>query len=241
MTEAEWRACTDPGRMLTFLGDNLSERKRRLFGCACCRTVWELMPDARSRRAVEVAERLADGLATGDEVEAAVAGAEAVESDPRVRLPGDVCWHAAVAASAPSQHGRVSPAWVHAAVAAEGRRLSEVDDDPELLEYWAIEIAGGYGPLGWTDTDHRAPLAALLRDVAGDPFRPVAVDPAWLTSTVVGLAEAMYDRRTFHDLPVLADALQDAGCDDADILEHCRGDGPHVRGCWVVDLVLGKR
>jgi hypothetical protein len=76
--------------------------------------------------------------------------------------------------------------------------------------------------------------------IFGNPFRPVAVDPAWLTSTVVQLAQGIYDDRAFDRLPILADALQDAGCDNDDVLNHCRGDGPHARGCWVVDLVLGK-
>src|SRR5262249_44543784 len=72
------------------------------------------------------------------------------------------------------------------------------------------------------------------------PFRHVTVDPVWLTSTGVALARQMYDTRDFSPIPILADALQDAGCDNADILAHCRGPGPHVRECWVVDLVLGK-
>lgn len=72
------------------------------------------------------------------------------------------------------------------------------------------------------------------------PFRSVAFDPAWLTSTAVGIAQGIYDDRAFDRMPILADALQDAGCENADILGHCRGEGPHVRGCWVVDLVLGK-
>jgi hypothetical protein len=80
----------------------------------------------------------------------------------------------------------------------------------------------------------------LLREVLGNPFRPVTVDPAWLTPTVVALAAGIYADRAFDRLPILADALQDAGCDLADIHAHCRGPGPHVRGCWVVDLVLGK-
>ena len=74
----------------------------------------------------------------------------------------------------------------------------------------------------------------------GDPYRPVAFDLAWRTATAVGLAERMYDSRDFSAMPILADALEDAGCDHPDVLAHCRGDGPHVRGCWVVDLVLGK-
>jgi hypothetical protein len=81
---------------------------------------------------------------------------------------------------------------------------------------------------------------SLLRDIFGNPFRPVAFDPSWRTSTAVALASQMYESREFSAMPILADALQDAGCEDADILGHCRGPGPHVRGCWVVDLVLGK-
>jgi hypothetical protein len=81
----------------------------------------------------------------------------------------------------------------------------------------------------------------LLRDVFGNPFRPVAVDPSWLTSTVVCLAEGIYQDRAFDRLPILADALMDAGCDNDDVLSHCRSDGPHVRGCWVVDLLTGRK
>jgi hypothetical protein len=83
-------------------------------------------------------------------------------------------------------------------------------------------------------------LIAHLRDVFGNPFQPVAFDPAWRTSTAIALAQQMYDSRDFSLMPILADALEDAGCDSDDVLAHCRGDGPHVRGCWVVDLVLGK-
>jgi len=68
----------------------------------------------------------------------------------------------------------------------------------------------------------------------------VTLSPAWLTSTVIALARQMYESRDFSPLPILADALQDAGCDNADILDHCRSGGPHVRGCFVVDLLLGK-
>jgi hypothetical protein len=87
---------------------------------------------------------------------------------------------------------------------------------------------------------HCPVVSKLIREVVGNPFRPVAFDPAWRTSTAVALAQQMYDSRDFGVMPILGDALQDAGCDNDDILDHCRGDGPHVRGCWVVDLVLGK-
>ncbi len=81
----------------------------------------------------------------------------------------------------------------------------------------------------------------LLHDIFGNPFRPVAFDPRWQTSTAVGLARTMYDARDFGAMPILADALQDAGCEDDAILNHCRDPQQvHVRGCWVVDLVLGK-
>ena len=81
----------------------------------------------------------------------------------------------------------------------------------------------------------------LLRDIFGNPFRPVVIDPAWRTSTVVALARQMYNSRDFSPMPILADALQDAGCDNEDILNHCRDASvPHVRGCWVVDLALGQ-
>jgi hypothetical protein len=79
-----------------------------------------------------------------------------------------------------------------------------------------------------------------FRDIFGNPFRPVTFSPEWRTDTAVALASQMYESREFGAMPILADALQDAGCDNEDILNHCRGDGPHVRGCWVVDLVLGK-
>jgi hypothetical protein len=82
--------------------------------------------------------------------------------------------------------------------------------------------------------------AGLARCIFGNPFRPAVFNPAWRTETVVSLARQTYESREFEVMPILGDALQDAGCEDEDILNHCRGPGPHVRGCWVVDLVLGK-
>jgi hypothetical protein len=95
-------------------------------------------------------------------------------------------------------------------------------------------------PLPQPDAAEQRYQADLLRDIFGNPFRPVAVDPAWRTSAVVALATGIYDERAFDRMPILADALEDAGCDNDDILDHCRGPNPHVRGCWVVDLPLGK-
>lgn len=83
-------------------------------------------------------------------------------------------------------------------------------------------------------------VMALLHEIFGNPAKPVARDPSWLTSTVAALAGGIYAENGFDRLPILADALMDAGCDDAELLTHCRSDGPHVRGCWAVDLLLGK-
>ena len=88
--------------------------------------------------------------------------------------------------------------------------------------------------------DLYAALAALLRDVVGNPFRPVSVDTSWLTSAVVSLAQSIYDDRAFERLPMLADALEEAGCTNAEVLGHCRQPGTHARGCWVVDGVLDR-
>ncbi len=80
----------------------------------------------------------------------------------------------------------------------------------------------------------------FLRDIFGNPFRPMAFSPLWRTSAAVAIASQMYESRDFSAMASLANALQDAGCDNVEVLDHCRGSGPHVRGCWVVDLVLGK-
>ncbi|MBN9518635.1 hypothetical protein J0H58_08975 [bacterium] len=91
-----------------------------------------------------------------------------------------------------------------------------------------------------THRDINPYLSLLVRDIFGNPFRLVALDPAWRTEAAVALARGMYESRDFTPMSVLADALEDAGCAGTDVLGHCRGSGPHVRGCWVVDLLLGK-
>lgn len=92
-----------------------------------------------------------------------------------------------------------------------------------------------------SDLDVLHTIPAILREIYGNPFRPVTVDPAWRTATAVSLAQAIYEERAFDRLPILADALEDAGCTNADILDHCRQRGEHVRGCWVVDLIMDKK
>lgn len=118
-------------------------------------------------------------------------------------------------------------------------------------EAWATLAHDPYqAALGAAESDHVPPqeeLAGLIRDIFGNPFRKVAIESTWLTTTVTDLAKSAYEERSLPDgglptdrLGILADALQDAGCDNKLILNHCRGSGPHVRGCWVLDLLLGK-
>jgi hypothetical protein len=224
MTEAEWLACGDPGTMDLFLSDRgeVSERKFRLFGCACVRDVWDDLPHDALRRAVEVCERFADGLATAEELRAAREAA-----DGTYEGNGDVVAdHSAIAITdlchgVPSfPMGEGSSAGI-SAVAAEAR------SDRGITWYVAREQA-------------KQLHCRLLRDIFGNPFRPVAFSPVWRTDTAIALARQMYESRDFGAMPILADALQDAGCDNPDILDHCRNPGEHVRGCWVVDLVLYK-
>jgi hypothetical protein len=99
-------------------------------------------------------------------------------------------------------------------------------------------------PPTWDRRAETARLADLLRDILGNPFRRVSLRPSWLrwqASMVPRIARAAYEERAFDRLPVLADALEEAGCTDADVLSHLRGPGPHVRGCWALDLILGKQ
>src|SRR6266545_5825376 len=105
----------------------------------------------------------------------------------------------------------------------------------DVWTYFELETGKEHAPL-----EMRQHLIPTYRDIFGNPFRPLAFAREWRTDTAVALARQMYESRDFSAMPILADALQDAGCDHEDILSHCRGDGPHVRGCWVVDLVLGK-
>lgn len=227
MTEVEWMSCEDPARMLTFVQGKASGRKLRLFAVACCRQVWELLTDVRGRRAVEAAERFADGQISSEELaqawEAALQAANnAFVSDDRVvSIP---LW---VAFSAPE---KAAESVCHYVLQVEKARQSGDPFDP---------LFPG------TRTNDKPPLprrqVRLLRDLFGNPFRPPSFPASWLAwndGTLVKLAAAIYEERRFGDLPVLADALEEAGCDHPEVLAHCRGGGEHVRGCWVVDQIL---
>lgn len=122
---------------------------------------------------------------------------------------------------------------------------SDFSDPGDVSQYAAADlvsiVADNTNGLGADAfNDELAAQSKLVRDIFGNPFRPVSIGPSWLTPKVVALAQQVYDDRAFDRLPVFADALEVASCTNADILNHCRGPGPHVRGCWAVDLVMGK-
>jgi hypothetical protein len=210
MTEAEWLACTNPEPMLLALGGRASERKLRLFACACCRRAWHLLTDERSRTAVEVAERFADGYATREELGAASEAAGAA-------------WNAAWEGPASEWFEARDAEWTACVAASPVARAGAAS---------AASQAWDYEPGARAD---------LLRDIF--PVRLPALDPAWLAwndGTVPKLARGIYDGRAFDRLPILADALEEAGCADAELLHHCRQPSEHVRGCWVIDLLTGR-
>jgi hypothetical protein len=216
MTAADWLASTKPLNMLQLLRGKASDRKVRLFACACCRRIWHLLPYQANRDLVA-----------------------AVEDHPAGTFD--------------------DPALNEAIVASSSHERNSIDDEG----YWAVKYLGrSYYKLGPLDSAvavalkvvqrvrktgdaaaEEAAQAGLVRELFGNPFQPVTVEPAWLRwngGTVERLARSIHDDRVFDHLPILADALEEAGCDNADMLAHCRGAGPHVRGCWVVDLLLSK-
>ncbi|MDB5310240.1 MAG: hypothetical protein JWO38_4442 [Gemmataceae bacterium] len=219
MTEAEWLAIDEFETLQCYLGGIGSERKLRLLAAACVReTVTNSV--GYDARLAEVLERVADGLGHPDELRLwrDWQGRNIESSRRRNALYSATREPALIAAAGAVWH--LPPGL--AAVAASGQSW---DDGRWRLVYDAKALAV------------KRRIWQLLGCITG--ASPVC-DPAWLTSAVVSLARQMYDSRDFSSMPILVDALQDAGCDHPDILAHCRGPGSHVRGCWVVDLVLGK-
>lgn len=221
--EAQWLACTNPDWILEYLdGETTSPRKLRLFAVACCRRVWHLLPEKRYQRAVLSAEAFADGLVTAEEM---VAVRKAIEpADYDTQRNAFAVQTAQSAAWAVTQGDCWRAAYDAACKSAE----ASVYSDPAGV-ISGVAIATAYSS-----------LTPLLRDIF-NPFCYVTLDPCWLNSTVLSLAETIYNGATFDAMPILADALEEANCPHADILYHCRLSGEHVRGCWVVDLILGKK
>jgi hypothetical protein len=230
MTEAEWLACSDPRPMLDEFWGRSRDRKLRLFACACVRRVWDLLADPRSRMAVEVAERFADGGASWAELRVAFNAAWAAGHG----LTG----HASVAEAAALECAS------HDSFAAA--RNASLAVAQAVVWYAPRRPPGGgdvYDALADALAAAQADQCALLRDLIGNPFRPEKLPTsvlAWNEGTVVRLAGAIYAGGRWNELPLLADALEEAGCGIPAVLSHCRGGGEHVRGCWVVDWLLGK-
>jgi hypothetical protein len=228
VTEAEWQSCDDPCLMLDYIAIKTSDRKLRLFACACCRRVWGLLK-GEGRRAVEAAEGHADGLVAADQMGGA--GTDA-------RRPVDAVYEAANLGG----HGVVLTGGLAAGKAASACCTAPAALSCEQAARLAAlafgHPAAGIIPLG--TPEEVVVQCRLLRDLFGNPFRPVTLDPSWLSLAVDGLAQNIYAGRAFHRLRELADALERAGCTNPEILAHCRQPGEHVRGCWAVDLLLGK-
>ena len=189
------------------------------------------MTDPRSRAVIPVAEAHADGLTTSEEMQAAHDAARDAADEGFVT--NSAYWAAMAARKLWHDWTELGEAAGHALTAQTYQELGAVwagREPPIGSEVFAAACRTG---------EERT--IRLIRDIYGNPFRPVTFDPSWRTSTAVGLARSMYESRDFAAMLILADALEDAGCDSPDVLAHCRDPkGVHVRGCWVVDLVLGK-
>jgi hypothetical protein len=186
------------------------KRKLRLFACGCCRLLWDVLTDSRLRHAVEVAERFAEGEATRKELETA--------REVVVRLEGRIILSDATAVRdcATSMVGQATLGTAsHAA----------------------------FGVLCFPQALEENKVCGLLRCVFSNLVIPVTMKSSWRDwngALVRKLAQSIYDERNFAALPILADALEEAGCANADILAHCGEGGVHSRGCWVLDLILSK-
>lgn len=213
-------------------------RKLRLFAVACCRRIWPYLSDERSRKAVDVAERFADDLTT--EVELCNAFVEAEKAhrqayDQKGGLGANTEWAAMYA---------TDPFPFYAA-----ERVSRMAT--LALIYPGLGLSGFLSPTDEINALHEAAShldfrepsaqANLLRDIFGNPFHPVTFNLSWVTPSTIAIAQFMYDTRNFQDMSILSDALEEAGCDNRNILQHCRDEGVHVKGCWLVDLLLGKK
>jgi hypothetical protein len=220
MTEEEWENWRDPRVVIHWLLANIhspfcsafSHRKMVLFGVACCRRIEDRWNDPRVREAVEAAELYCDAR-TNEQ--------RAIVKPIRIRIREDREW-------AGSTLGRLAKSVIGKSGWAAALECS-----------WEASRRVG-GATFWSD-EERFAQGPMLRDIIGNPFRPVPFSRSWRTATAILLARQMYESREFSAMPILADALQDAGCNDEHILNHCRDASQvHVRGCWVVDLVLGK-
>jgi hypothetical protein len=221
MTEAEWSRCTDPTAMLQFLRCKASDRKLRLFLCEGYRRLPASQLPGNTRKAALVIEQYADGLVS----KKLLLNARSQAWDCVTRFWEQSCSRRASQPPEDRAH--------HACLAAIAQGTNTSVDG--LFDLAVPSLLDVIGESAWA--------ADCLRDIFGNPFRPVPLAPAWLAwndGTLGQLAAAIYEQRAFDRLPVLADALEEAGCDNPEMLTHCREPGPHVRGCWLVDLLLQR-
>ena len=227
MPYAEWRDCADPYWMLHHLERSCySVRRLRLAACACCRVVWGLITDRRSRRAVKVAEWLADGRASQTELAEALDGAREAAEEAETR-PASEAAQAALRAL-------VGPPFANV-----GRHVT-------WLAAWRSTLALP-GPCRWQQVWPAACQAAerrlcsLIRGLFPSPS-PLPARPPWLAigyGIAPGLARTIAEGQ-FELLPILADVLEEAGCDSEEVLAHLRRPGRHAKGCWLVRLVIER-
>jgi hypothetical protein len=216
MTEQEWLTCTDPTPMLEFLRGKASERKLRLLVVGCVCQAWSDCKTSETQeawKAIEVAERYSDELASDKQLQAAH---QSVLAAPEW---DDLAIHFLYAYASSATAAKIDKAF---AVATKSD--------------YAARTTPHASPI--IDAD-RIQRCRLIREIVANPFRPV-IASCCLTATVIAIAQTIYDNRAFDRMPELANALYDAGCDNDEILSHCRGPEPHVRGCWALDMMLGK-
>jgi hypothetical protein len=233
MNMYQWIGFDNPLYLLVHLLEGpVSERKLRLFVVACCRRIEHLMEDSGDQHAVEVAEAFADRRATQRELNAARAAGWWARHFPGpvppvpFRFTDDqsqtIAWNVGKAVVICADDG-TERRW-HEGTVSAGNAAAKAAGR-KWIETWFVE---------------RSRQADLLRCIFGNPFQPTVPDPAWRTPSVMAVAQVIYDERRFGDLPILGDALEEAGCTNREILDHCRTKGEHARGCWVVDCLLGR-
>jgi hypothetical protein len=235
MTEEFWLTSDDAAWLLSRAEVSSSHRKLALFQLESCRQVCESFPaDWTIHRTLRDAFTALDDSTIGALANVALLSREYAH-ETALRLNRLV-----EQAGGKSRHYVRDASWeavaanlLHSAVSADGwwRTVTTIDDPLLAAQYAALE-----GRQELVCREH----IPRLHCIVGNPFRPVVFDPRWRTETVVALAAGIYEERAFDRLPVLADALEEAGCDNSDVLSHCRGPGPHARGCWVMDGVLAK-
>jgi hypothetical protein len=238
ITASEWSTSADPEAMLEFISGRISDRKVRLFATACCRRVVHVVRDDRIRGIVDVSGKFADCDATAVDLACECFEAERAQEWDNT-LQGDAEKAAVWALRALDSELDVASVVLrsyeaHGVIAAEG--LDAESSRRSVPPCYTF----GYVVSELAKLDEQRAQANLLRDIVGDPASSFDFDSRWRTHDVIGLAHAIYGDCKFELLPILADALMDAGCDDERVLSHCRSITRHVRGCWVVDLVLGK-